>query len=395
MSSPVPSSFVPSVEQGEEILRPRVLIVDDEESNRVLLGRALTNDYEVMIVSSGQAALDAIATHPFDCVILDINMPVMDGFAVLRTIRKVYEPTELPVILMSGRSDAGDIVQGLGLGASDYITKPITLSVTAARLRTQVTLKRLADDNKRTIHDLHLAQKMQERFYRIVSHDLKGPLTNLRMAQYLLRDLLTDNPAASSILENIDLSLNEMQDMIRVFLDVAAAQPGQVETRIICLDPVLILRNVANMYTLNAGRKQIQIAIDQNEPVLAYADQRLLTHIVSNLVSNAIKYSPPHTLTRLGWERLNDHVRIYVADQGPGIPEAERDGLFKMYGKLSNRPTGEESSTGLGLWIVRHLADLIGGDVGVECPPEGGSVFWVELPACDEETPLPQDDDGT
>ena len=144
MSSPVPSSFVPSVEQGEEILRPRVLIVDDEESNRVLLGRALTNDYEVMIVSSGQAALDAIATHPFDCVILDINMPVMDGFAVLRTIRKVYEPTELPVILMSGRSDAGDIVQGLGLGASDYITKPITLSVTAARRRQQAHYPRSA-----------------------------------------------------------------------------------------------------------------------------------------------------------------------------------------------------------------------------------------------------------
>lgn len=392
MSAMVPSSFVPSVEQGDERMKAHVLIVDDEESNRLLLARALARDYDVTIVKNGMEALDAIASNMFDCVILDINMPIMDGYAVLKTIRERFEPIELPVILMSGRSDSGDIVQGLNLGASDYITKPITLNVTMARLRTQVTMKRLADDNKRTIQDLHLAQKMQERFYRIVSHDLKGPLTNLRMAQYLLRDLLTENSAANAILENVDLSLNEMQDMIRVFLDVAAAQPGQMETHIICLDPVMILRNVANQYTITAGRKNIQIVIDPSDPALVLADLRLFTHIISNLVSNAIKYSPHFTVTRLGWARQGQIVRVYVADQGPGIPEDERSDLFKMYSKLSTRPTGEESSTGLGLWIVRHLAELIGGEVGVECPPEGGSVFWINLPVCDEETPLPQTD---
>ncbi|NJL57929.1 ATP-binding protein, partial [bacterium] len=75
-------------------------------------------------------------------------------------------------------------------------------------------------------------------------------------------------------------------------------------------------------------------------------------------------------------------LRINVADQGPGIPPKERHLLFTEFGKLTPRPTGQESSTGLGLWIVKSLVELMNGSVGVECPPDGGSIFWVELPMC-------------
>jgi signal transduction histidine kinase len=80
-------------------------------------------------------------------------------------------------------------------------------------------------------------------------------------------------------------------------------------------------------------------------------------------------------------ESYEDRMRIFVGDQGPGIPADERENLFTQFGKLSTRPTGGESSTGLGLWIAKHLTTLQGGEVGVDTPETGGSVFWIEMTA--------------
>jgi signal transduction histidine kinase len=104
--------------------------------------------------------------------------------------------------------------------------------------------------------------------------------------------------------------------------------------------------------------------------------------MLSNLVSNAIKFSPRNTTIMVWVDEGDKWQRICVSDQGPGIPTDERDKLFGMFSRLSTHPTGTESSTGLGLWIVKQLAELQNGHVGVECPQDGGSIFWVELPTC-------------
>ncbi len=112
------------------------------------------------------------------------------------------------------------------------------------------------------------------------------------------------------------------------------------------------------------------------------ADRRLLMQVLGNLVGNALKFSPHNSVVMI-WSEGDEHwVRINVADQGPGIPFEERKNLFQMFSKLSVRPTGSETSTGLGLWIVKNLVEMQGGKVGVDCPPDGGSIFWFELPGC-------------
>ena len=111
------------------------------------------------------------------------------------------------------------------------------------------------------------------------------------------------------------------------------------------------------------------------------ADYRRLHQILSNLVSNAIKFSPPIRIVTLSSEQKADRVHITVADQGPGIPPGERADLFKPFSKLSPRPTGGESSTGLGLWIVKEQVTLQNGAVTADFPADGGSHFRVELPA--------------
>jgi signal transduction histidine kinase len=361
---------------------PRILLVDDDPVNLMLLERILAVEYSTHKVSSGHAALEALQQEPYDLVLLDIMMPMMDGLEVLGVLRAQETTASLPVILISARSDNDDIVLGLQRGANDYITKPVKLDIVRARVRTQITLKRLSDQQKRHIAELQAARETQDNFYRIVSHDLKGPITNLRMAHYLLREMLGDHGQVGIALEGIDQALNDMQELITTFLDTAALRPGQIDLAIECLDAADACSRVIEQQRVAAAGKGSRIAFESvHRPI--YADARRLNQILANLISNAVKYSPPGAVVSI-WLDGNEHwTRICVADQGPGIPEAEREKLFQMFSKLSTRPTGGESSHGLGLWIVRVLAEAMHGTVGVECPPDGGSIFYLDLPACD------------
>ncbi|MFQ3568482.1 MAG: response regulator [Aggregatilineales bacterium] len=365
---------------SEASMRPRILVVDDDPTNRKLLHRIFKEDYEVIAVEGGQQALELLECEPFHLVLLDVMMPVMTGFDVLTILRERAWLDDLPVIMISARDNNTDVVQGFRLGARDYITKPINVDVVRARVQTHIALKLLADEHKRTIEQLQLTQTMQDNFYRIVSHDLKGPLTNLRMAQFVLRDLIGEQAEALSILDNVDLMIDEMNDMIRVFLDALAARPGQITTKIGTISVADVLQNVSEQYALTAASKSISLRVAPTDQKVR-ADARLLSQILSNLISNAIKYSPVGSETKVYVERSGTAARIAVADEGPGVPVEERGGLFQMFSKLSPRPTGSETSTGLGLWVVRQLAEAQGGCVGVDFPAGGGSVFWVELPA--------------
>jgi two-component system sensor histidine kinase/response regulator len=371
----------PALVPNRFVSTPRVLVVDDDQATRALLTQVFAPTCEVVAVANGPEALRVLAEQPIDLVLLDINMPVMSGMDVLDAIRRDETLVELPVILISARTAQRDVVEGLQRGANDYISKPIDLAVARARVNTQLKLKRLSDAYQATILDLQSSQQLQANFVQIVSHDLKGPLTNLRMAHHLLRDMLKASGSATEVLESAELSVVEMNTLIRTFLDVAVTQNGQLEIRPDCLNVTDHLRRVVDQHALPAQRKQMEIVLEDGDYAVV-ADGRLFGQIVSNLLGNAIKYSPPGSVVRVWAETHGGRVRVCVADQGPGVPEAERGRLFRMFGKLTARPTGGESSTGLGLWIVKTLTEAQGGEVSVECPPDGGSIFYVELPVC-------------
>lgn len=364
----------------------RLLVVDDEPINRTLLKRLFDAEYAVFEASNGTEALHMIQQHNIDMVLLDVMMPGMSGFEMLEILRHKPETADLPVIMVSARADDQAIVQGLQLGANDYITKPINIDIARARVQAQAEKKRLSDHLKQTIGELKAAQKTRENFLRIVAHDLKGPLTNMRMGFYLLRDMIDYPDDAQEVLENIDTSLASMHDMINVFLDAATVEAGALNPNPVCLPVQDVIRRNLDQYALVAAKKRIRLHVEPDDHEL-FADPQLLSQIIGNLVNNAIKFAPPETCVTV-WTEANRHwTRIHVADQGPGIPIDERGRLFEMFGKLSNRPTGTETSTGLGLWIVKHLTELLGGRVGAECPPDGGSIFWVMLPSCEDTLP--------
>lgn len=375
----VASPFSSTVNSLVETM-PRILVVDDEIHNRQLLHRILRQQAYIFEAENAQQTLDFLERESFDLVLLDIMMPDINGLEVLQLIRETPKTAQLPVILISALSQNDEIAHGLQIGANDYIAKPVDIDVVRARVNTQLKLKRMMDLDKQAIAELQAAQQMKDRLLRIASHDLKSPLSNVHLAELLLRKHVGDDPEAAEILDTLRHTVVTMKGVIEEFLDLAACQSGNIDVNLGQVSIQKIVMDVVARYSSVAADKNIAITVG-DVPGVAYADTARLTQVLTNLLSNSVKYSPHNTTVSLWSEIFDDKVRICIADQGPGIPANERERLFKEFSTLSNRPTGGESSTGLGLWIVKHMVTLQHGTVGVECPPDGGSIFWVELPA--------------
>lgn len=355
-----------------------VLIVEHDPATRSLLQTQLEDEYQLLFAEYGAEVPAILRNHPVELVLLDMTLPGITGFDVLREIRGATVGNDLPVILIAQLSDSAAAVRGLRQGANDYVTTPLDADVVRARVNTHIALRRAEDAHRQTLSQLKFTQEMQENFTRIVSHDLKGPLTNIRMAQFVLRDILRDNSEARGILDNMDVTLNGMIDMIRLFLDAMDSQQLEPHVRPLHVNDLIV--QVVEQYRFAAERKQIKLEMGGSDFLMS-ADHKLLRQVLGNLISNAIKFSPQGARVRVWAETLGDRTRVYVSDQGPGIIPDERERLFELFSKLSARPTGGETSTGLGLWIVKQLIELQSGTVGVDQPAEGGSVFWIELPA--------------
>lgn len=364
--------------------QPLILAVDDEPNNLILLQRMLKRYFEVITASNGSMALTTLNEVKVDVLLLDVMMPGMSGLDVLREIRQNPETADLPVILISAMAEARDVAHGLELGANDYITKPIDPEVTLARIQTQLALKQLQDERKKTIQGLRAAQQMKERLLRIASHDLKNPLMNIRMVTELIDEALPSSDDHRLLIDTLSSSLDAMQTVIEDFLDTAAVDMSEIDIRFSSVDVELVITDLLKLYTAHAQKKGIQLLHEATHERVR-ADQARFSQALGNLVSNAIKYSPLSSKIHI-WAVLEAGVvQICIADEGPGILPEDQDRLFTQFGKLSARPTGGETSTGLGLWIVKHLITLQGGEVGVECPTQGGSIFWIKIPTANSD----------
>jgi len=354
----------------------RMLVVTSRRGQITELLRGLHELGEIDFAVSTAALDNDGRENVYDILILDAAQQPPSALNEWKPLFQLPIPT-----LIVHAPDEDFIAAALHSGVGDITHRADALVVVTARAAALIQRSQYERACRAKLQEMALTSQMQERFYRIVSHDLKGPLTNLRIAHYLLRDIFPNDPEVHEVLVNVEMSLNEIQEMVRVFLDVGAVQPGKIDLAIDCIDPVMIINSVIRQYGLMAARKGIQVETQFTENLIL-ADVRLMTHIFSNLLSNAIKYSAHNSVIRIALTREEHWLRFAVQDAGPGVPENERGSLFQPFAWLSLKPTADESSTGLGLWIVKHLTEMQHGRVGVEFPASGGSCFYVDLPVC-------------
>lgn len=356
-----------------------ILIVEDDDILGGLIKEALNQHYKTTLLNEATEVLSTLQEQSIDLVVLDLMLPDVDGFELLTEIRQQYSPEKLAVVILSAIDDAKSIVHGFENGASDYIVKPVEVSVMIARIRTQLKLLTLQEERREYIKSLEKSEHLRKQLNQIASHDLKNPLNNLRMAEGLIREETHENPRLQQLLSTMNASLNMMEQVVGTFLDVMAIQTQNITLK---FEPILIrdlINNAYTQYELVADKKSIKMTMGNTDGIVL-ADAGRMAQIAGNLVSNAIKYSPAGSEI-CTWGEVRDGIlRLNVEDSGEGVPENERHLLFKEFSKLSTRPTANEGSTGLGLWIVKHLIELQGGTAGADFPEDAGSIFWIELP---------------
>lgn len=230
------------------------------------------------------------------------------------------------------------------------------------------------------IAQLTETEARQLRLFRMASHDLKSALNNARIAQGVLRAAASDSADFAGALDTIELMVDHMGELTSQYLDAMELQTGKLELKIKPVNLRDLLTNAQSQFRFTAAKKRISLQIGTAQG-WAHADAQRLTQALGNLVSNAIKFSQPGGKVTLCAALQNGFGLVSVADDGPGIPPEERAQLFTEFGRLSVQPTADEPSSGLGLWIVKHLMRAQNGRVGADFPDSGGSRFWLTLPA--------------
>jgi signal transduction histidine kinase len=248
---------------------------------------------------------------------------------------------------------------------------------TRALSKMQDALKELGTANERLTH----LNNEKNEFLGMAAHDLRNPLTVIVACAEIV-GMTDDQDKVHQHLEKISSAATRMRDLIADLLDVNAIEQGKFTSKIEPCDiRALVERSVENNQPA-ADRKAIEIRVGASEGLWAKADAAATLQILDNLISNALKYSPPKTTTHVHTLPEEKFILVSVRDEGPGISEADQKRLFQKYTRLSARPTAGESSTGLGLAIVKRLAEAMSGSIQCYSAPGGGSTFTLRLPVC-------------
>jgi signal transduction histidine kinase len=355
-----------------------IMVVDDTSANLKLLQEMLQDKgYLVLTFLRGATALKAAAKNPPDLILLDINMPEMNGFEVCERLKADEVLKDIPVIFISALTENADKIKAFAVGGVDYITKPFQFEEVNARVETHLRLRRQQ-------LELQALNELKNHFLGMAAHDLRTPLGGIMNISELLAaqlsPLLTEKQ--SKFFDMLLASSQFMIGMVNDLLDMSAIESGHLTIERLMIDITVPIERSVEINGMFASPQNISIAISCQEQLpQVFADANRIEQVINNLLSNAVKYSQPGTNITVRMRHENNEVIISVADQGPGIPEKEQHKLFQAFGKTSVRPTSDsECSTGLGLLIVKKIMEAHEGRIWFMSEPGKGSEFFFALP---------------
>ncbi len=364
----------------------KILIVDDVKANVMLL-KALVkkNDFQIIEAYDGKQALEIFEAHKPDLILLDIMMPILDGYQVLEKIRTGDINNDVSVILITALDNKEEVVKGFSAGANDYISKPFNNKELEARIRHQISLIAAKQEIDKKTKDLISAIKNRDKLYSVIAHDLRSPLSSVKMILNLLLSELKNCGISNDLYELLDES-NRTTENLFILLDNLLKwtknQIGKLHLSIQKIDIIGITHGLIGLYSLMTQGKNIEInVISNSESIEIYSDTDIFKTIIRNLLSNAIKFSYSGSKIYISIDEKNDSVEICVEDFGCGI-SPERQALIladKEIGYTSYGTNNEEGS-GLGLNLCKEFTEKLGGKIWFESELNKGSKFYISLP---------------
>ena len=368
--------------------RADILIVDDLPENLLALEALLADlGQHIVRAASGAQALTALLDREFAVILLDVRMPEMDGIETAGLIRKRPRSRHTPIIFMTaGDANLESVARGYSVGAVDYITKPIQSDILRSKVRVFVDLflhkkelSQKADELARTNEELRAACQQLETFSHTLAHNLRAPLRAMAGFCQILREEYSGKPfdqLGQDYASRIQNGAHQMEFLIQELL--AFCRIAQRSVHLVKVDPGPIIQEVLERgSSLLNGECDVEVSA-AIPPI--QGDRELLDHVISHLLSNAVKFSKPQVRPRIRIhnELREGRVRLWVEDNGIGIPPEHHDRIFGTFERLQDRE--DVPGAGMGLAIVKTAMERMKGRVGVESEPGVGSRFWIELP---------------
>jgi two-component system sensor histidine kinase/response regulator len=350
---------------------PSILLVDDNPANLRLLQDMLgAKGYRLRPVLQGKLALTAARSATPDLVLLDINMPDLNGYQVCEQLKSDPELSEIPVIFLSAMNDVHDKIKAFSAGGVDYITKPFQIEEVIARVQTHIELRQKRRELKESFEALKRSDDLRESLTHMIVHDLRAPLQLITF--YL--DFEKAEPSPANVAKCQD-AVNQIIEMINVMLDV-----GKLESRNMLLNRShcelrgLVQKVADDCCPMNDGAVEVSAPDD---PVTIMIDCQLIYRVIQNLLTNAIRFAKTGSPIRITVSQTDESVRVEVIDDGPGIPLEYQEKIFEKYGQVEQNA---KYGTGLGLTFCKLAIELHGGHIGVVSETGKGSRFWFTLP---------------
>ncbi len=380
--------------------RPVLLVVDDQVENREAVADSLEDDYDIAQAANGKQAIEHIERARPDLLILDLGMPVIDGFGVLQFLAD-HPSGFLPVIVVSALGDRESRLRALRMGAHEFLAKPFDPEEIVVRVRTMLALKEAREMAERRAEDLEdlVAERTRElraaneelrqvdrykdEFLSVITHELRTPLTFILGFASILGDEgegrlnAAQHRAVDRILEGTD----RLGKLIDNLLDMGRMAAGQfhVDPHEVLVGP-LVDEALGSMRSL-ALEKEIELAADVRVAGPLMLDRRTILQVFTNLIDNALKFTGKGGKVRVRAELRDGTLVAEVEDTGSGIASEDIPRLFKQFKQLDMKSTRKVGGAGLGLSIAKGIVHAHGGEIGVRSNPGDGSTFWFSLPA--------------